>query len=88
VSLSEATKNSDLRKFISIEPIMDFDRECLLPWLNIVHPWAIAIGYDNYNNGLPEPPLAKTRELIESLRKRRITVYEKTLREANLPIGG
>lgn len=84
VSLDKTAKANDLREFISIEPIMDFDREYLLPWLNIIHPWAIAIGYDNYNNGLPEPSLAKTMELIESLRKRGITVYEKTLREANL----
>ena len=82
--LCKATMESNLRKFISIEPIMDFDREELLPWLNIVRPWAVAVGYDNYNNGLPEPPLAKTRELIGSLRRRGIAVYEKTLREARV----
>jgi DNA repair photolyase len=87
VSLDIAAKANDLRTFISIEPIMDFDRDHLLPWINLVHPWAIAIGYDNYNNGLPEPPLAKTKELIESLHKRGITVYEKTLREAHLTVG-
>lgn len=82
-----ATQNLPNKIFISIEPIMDFDRAELLPVLNYIHPWAIAIGYDNYNNGLPEPPLAKTKELIESLRKRGITVYEKTLREANSTSG-
>jgi DNA repair photolyase len=87
VSLDIAAKANDLRTFISIEPIMDFDRANLLPWLNIIHTWAVAIGYDNYNNGLPEPTLAKTKELIESLRKRGITVYEKTLREAHLTVG-
>lgn len=84
VLFEKTVKNHDLRGFISIEPIMEFDIHCLLPWLTIVRPWAVAIGYDNYNNGLPEPSLTKTKELIESLRKRGITVYEKTLREGRV----
>jgi len=84
ISFGNATKDNGIRGFISIEPIMDFDREIFLPWLNLVHPWAVAVGYDNYSNGLPEPPLAKTRELIGSLRRRGIAVYEKTLREARV----
>jgi hypothetical protein len=70
--------------FISIEPIMEFDREYFLPSLSFIHPWVVAIGYDNYHNGLPEPSLAKTTELIKALETRGITVYRKTLREANL----
>lgn len=72
----------DAKIFVSIEPIMDFDRDFLLPPLNLIHPWAVAVGYDNYHNCLPEPCLAKTQELIKALRARGITVYEKTLREA------
>jgi protein gp37 len=68
--------------FISIEPIMEFNRDIFLPMLSYIHPWAVAIGYNNYKNKLPEPRLAKTRELIKALRARGITVYEKTLREA------
>jgi len=77
-------ENLPNKTFISVEPIMEFDRAELLPILNYIHPWAIAIGYDNYNNGLPEPSLSKTRELIGSLRRRGIAVYEKTLREARV----
>jgi len=84
ISLGNVIKDNGLRGFISIEPIMDFDREIFLPWLNLIHPWAVAVGYDNYSNDLPEPPLAKTRELIGSLRRRGIVVYEKTLREARV----
>lgn len=69
--------------FVSIEPIMDFRREVFLPSLEIIRPWAVAVGYDNYDNGLIEPSLEKTMNLIESLEKRRINVYKKTLREAN-----
>jgi hypothetical protein len=45
-------------------------------------PRAVAIGYDNYDNKLPEPSLTKTLQLIDSLEKAGITVYRKTLREA------
>ena len=44
-------------------------------------PWAVAIGYDNYNNGFPEPPLSKTMQLIDELESLGIKVYRKTLRE-------
>jgi len=46
-----------------------------------LQPWAVAVGYDNYNNHLPEPPLEKTMQLIERLEKAGITVFRKTLRE-------
>jgi hypothetical protein len=42
----------------------------------------MAVGYDNYNNRLPEPTLSKTMQLIDCLEKTGITVYRKTLREA------
>jgi DNA repair photolyase len=81
--------NSNLvgaRTFISVEPIMEFDRDELLPVLSLLRPSdGVAVGYDNYGNGLPEPSLANTMDLIASLRARRITVFEKTLREARQP---
>lgn len=69
-------------RFVSIEPIMDFDFETFRIQLETMKPWAVAVGYDNYNNRLPEPPLSKTNALIEELKKF-TTVYVKTLREAN-----
>jgi protein gp37 len=68
--------------FISIEPILDFDYEPFVSQLLKMRPWAVAIGYDNYDNKLPEPSLAKTMQLIDRLEKAGITVYRKTLREA------
>jgi hypothetical protein len=70
------------RTFISIEPILEFDYEPFVSKLLKMRPWAVAIGYDNYGNKLPEPPLAKTMQLIDRLEKAGITVYRKTLREA------
>ena len=69
--------------FVAIEPILEFD---LIQFFNMlanwIKPWAVAIGYDNYDNHLPEPSLAKTLQLIDRLEKAGITVYRKTLREA------
>jgi DNA repair photolyase len=55
------------RKYISIEPILDFDFEQLVQMIENVTPERVAIGYDNYDNRLPEPSLPKTKQLIEKL---------------------
>ena len=82
-ALNWLSKHSGKRLFISIEPIMEFDYDQLLKAILKVKPWAVAVGYDNYRNGLPEPNLAKVMLLISQLRVNGITVYEKTLREAS-----
>lgn len=73
---------SHIPRFISVEPILNFDVEEFSEAIIHVKPWAVAVGYDNYKNHLPEPPLAKTMQLIEALEKAGIKVYRKTLREA------
>lgn len=67
--------------FISIEPIMRFTN-LFVKKIADIDPWAVAVGYDNYDNGLEEPPLLYTKELITDLQEF-TTVYVKTLREAN-----
>jgi len=68
-------------KMVSIEPILDFtdrfDRE-----VAEIKPILVYIGYDNYGNRLPEPPLRKTVSLIKFLEARGIEVRTKTLRPA------
>ncbi len=68
--------------FISIEPIMDFDLDEFAKRIILIKPWAVAVGYDNYNNHLIEPSMSKTEELIKKLEANGITVYRKTIREA------
>jgi hypothetical protein len=65
---------------VSIEPIMDFDLETFVQWISDIKPILVHVGYDNYNSNLPEPPLSKTKQLIEHLRKF-TTVKILTLRE-------
>ena len=68
---------------VSIEPIMDFDLDVMLEWIECIEPFKVSIGYDNYGHKLPEPPLSKTRELIRRLKKiRYMEVEVKTLRKA------
>ncbi len=68
-------------KFVSIEPIMDFDLDIFTGWIKEIAPFMVYIGYDNYNWKLPEPPLAKTRKLIVKLEDFTL-VLRKTIRPA------
>jgi len=68
------------RLFVSVEPIMEFS-ENFVDELRKIKPWSIAVGYDNYNNGLPEPSLAETEALITGLSEFSV-VYRKTIRES------
>jgi len=69
------------RKFVSIEPILEFDLNVLPQRIELVKPQFVYIGYDNWGNNLPEPTLEKTKELIKAL-ERFTEVRIKTLREA------
>ncbi|MCD6484575.1 MAG: DUF5131 family protein [Candidatus Odinarchaeota archaeon] len=71
----------DLKLFVSIEPILDFDSS-FARLLGLINPSLIAIGYDNYSCRLPEPKLEKTMNLIANLKHLGITIEQKTLRRA------
>ena len=65
------------RKFLSIEPIMDFDLDVLVSWVRIINPNIVEVGADNYGHHLPEPEWGKVEELLKELRKVCPTVVEK-----------
>ena len=71
------------QKMVTIEPVMDFDLDVLLPWLEEINSCMIWIGYDSRNTGLPEPELAKVRSLHWELARRGFVVMLKTIRESN-----
>ncbi|MBS7657009.1 MAG: DUF5131 family protein [Candidatus Bathyarchaeia archaeon] len=76
-----AMKNLNWKhKAIVIEPILDFDPE-FVDWIKDINPELLYVGYDNYNNKLPEPTLDKTRALIDELR-RTMQVEARNLRKA------
>jgi len=63
----QAMAQIDKPKMISIEPIMDFDLETIVNWMQEIQPEFISIGADSSNNNLPEPSPDKIRALIEAL---------------------
>lgn len=54
-------------KAVVIEPILDFDDDELIAWIEAIAPVTVYVGYDNYHHRLPEPHLAKTEALIRAL---------------------
>ena len=75
--------NGNVRLMVSVEPIIqvkdvyEFSKE-----IAEINPEFVYVGYDNYNNKLPEPSLEQTLKLIELLEAYGVTVYRKTLRKA------
>ncbi len=65
------------KKFVSIEPLLDFDLRKMVKMVKDVSPDIIEIGPDNYHNKLPEPSPKKVRRLLEELRNICPTVVEK-----------
>jgi protein gp37 len=65
------------RKFISIEPVMDFDLEDFTDWILTIEPEIVEIGADNYRHSLPEPEWYKVSALIDKLELAGIQVIQK-----------
>jgi len=69
-------------KMVTIEPVLDFDVNTMIHWLEDINPCLIWLGYDSRKNNLPEPPLAKVKTLYWELGRRGFTVVLKTIRKA------
>jgi protein gp37 len=57
------------KKFLTLEPLMDFDLDVLVNWINDIQPDFVNIGADSKNNHLVEPPKEKIEALIKELEK-------------------
>ncbi|WP_340111026.1 hypothetical protein [Maribellus mangrovi] len=57
----------DLPKYLTIEPVLDFDTEELLELVKLCNPIQVNIGADSGNHKLPEPDNQKIRELVGGL---------------------
>jgi hypothetical protein len=58
-----------LEKYVTIEPIMDFDLIGLVEMIKECNPIQVNIGADSGNNHLPEPSKEKLLALIDELQK-------------------
>jgi hypothetical protein len=56
------------RRFVTIEPILDFDIDPMVELIKLCNPEQVNIGADSGNNGLPEPHFEKVLELVERLK--------------------
>jgi hypothetical protein len=65
------------RKFITIEPILDFDVDILASWMDQIRPEFVNIGADSKSHNLPEPSADKIQTLIEKLTGYGIEIREK-----------
>ncbi len=64
-------------KFVSVEPLMDFDLTTLARWIGHIQPEIVEVGADNYHNNLPEPPWWKVEALLGALKQLVPQVVEK-----------
>jgi DNA repair photolyase len=69
-----------LRKFVTIEPILDFNSVNFIDLIKRIPPEQINIGADSGNNNLPEPSAEQVRTLIAELEKFTKVVQKKNLR--------
>jgi DNA repair photolyase len=78
------------RKEVSICPIMDFDLDILVSWIEKIEPEVVEVGADNHGNNLPEPTWEKIESLLDALRDFCPKVVEKkglaSLRERSFAV--
>lgn len=65
------------RKFITIEPVMDFDTGILAEWIARINPEFLNLGADSKNHHIPEPTVEKIIEFTERLAEYGIELREK-----------
>jgi hypothetical protein len=65
------------RKFVTIEPVLDFDVDILANWIRIINPEFLNLGADSKNHNLPEPTVEKIMALVDKLKTYGIELREK-----------
>jgi DNA repair photolyase len=68
------------KTMISIEPVIDFDRNILLEWIKLASPEFVSIGADSQNHHLQEPKKEDIEWLIGEMRKFTEVVVKDNLR--------
>lgn len=66
-----------IKRFVTIEPVLDFDTEILAAWIDRIRPDFLNLGADSKNHHLPEPTVAKILELAAKLHAYGIELREK-----------
>jgi len=66
-------------RYVTIEPIMDFDLEPMVDMIRRCNPEQVNIGADSGGNKLPEPDIKKVMLLIDELNKFTIVSKKRNL---------
>jgi len=77
LSRMHAMEELKTRKFITIEPVLDFDVDILAAWVDRIRPEFLNLGADSKGHGLPEPTIEKIVAFTEKLKKYGIELREK-----------
>ena len=73
-----AFRENNVKVFVTIEPIMDFDVDVLSKWITEINPLFVNIGADSKGCNLPEPPKEKILKLIENIKDAGIEIKQKS----------
>ena len=65
------------RKFVTIEPVIDFDVDILAAWIDRIRPEFLNLGADSKGHKLPEPSIEKINALGIKLKEYGIELREK-----------
>jgi len=76
---AEAMSRLAVTKYVTIEPIMDFDLGVMVELIRRCNPEQVNIGADSGRNNLPEPPYEKVLELVAELSKFTVISKKKNL---------
>ncbi len=72
-----AMEKLEARKFVTIEPVLDFDVDVLAGWIDRMSPEFLNLGADSKNRNLPEPTVEKVMLLVTKLAEYGIELREK-----------
>jgi DNA repair photolyase len=67
----------EYRRFVTIEPVLDFDVDILADWIRRINPEFLNLGADSKKNNLPEPTAEKIMALVDKLKEYGIELREK-----------
>ena len=66
-----------VRKFVTIEPVLDFDVDVFAEWIARIEPEFVNLGADSKAHHLPEPTIEKIMALVDRLKTYGIELREK-----------
>ena len=77
INAIKARSDIDIKTFLTLEPILQFDMDVLVKWIAEIKPDFINLGADSKDHMLPEPTIDDIEELVIKLHETGIELREK-----------